>query len=149
MELDLIAQVSMQDSFAVYFDSDISALQRYGGGISRYFTNLTKALLGLEVSDITFVYPGLEQYRNISVPAFLSNADDICLNACVVKSFMDPILANVILKKPVVYHPTYYRNLALKYMSMPVVVTIHDMIHELMPLIRCTISESDSQVCVA
>lgn len=119
----------------VQFDHQIFSMQDYGG-ISRYFATLSKFL---ENS------PDFEHRLSVlfSTNAYLADRHSILPEA----------LGEFLLRKPSsytkynrryfkgvaalnrfdVFHPTYYHPYFLKLVKKPVVITVHDMIHELYP----------------
>ena len=119
----------------VLFDHQTFSLQRYGG-ISRYFFNLYNAQQTFPEfkAEISLLYSRNYYTKDIKAP--LNNfLGEWLLNEqkknykwnkkyskfCISKNNFD------------VFHPTYYEPYFLKKLKKPYVLTIHDMIHELMP----------------
>ncbi len=119
------------------YDHSIFRLQRYGG-ISRYFYELITRLSAKEDVSID-LFEGFHvnkyglsdhknnfnTYRGFNVPEIkyagytFEIINKLWFNHVYSKSDFD------------VYHPTYYRKDLHKFKKKPVVLTVHDMIHEL------------------
>ena len=117
----------------IFYDYRIFYLQKYGG-ISRYFTNLNKELNHLSINSII--------YAPISVNTYLKNQDHNYINhfnlnkiykiTKLLPEFYNDFFTNLYLKKfkPDLIHLTYFqKNLKIK-KQQPIVVTVHDLIHE-------------------
>ena len=131
----------------ILFDNQIFEVQKYGG-ISRYFCELFKELDHLEdtkyevpiknsvneyLHDVSYfknkkIIP--HPFRNIRgktvinffLDLFDKNSNRNLIKHALKKSNFD------------IFHPTYYSTYFLKYLDhKPLVITIHDMIHEIYP----------------
>lgn len=120
----------------ILFDHQKFSLQRFGG-ISRYFANLDKGLNTLPgvSSRIAALYSENEYVKDYSFP----------LNNALGRSFFEGKQKriykwnrrfsrwNIQAGNFDVFHPTYYDPYFIKYIKKQVVVTVHDMVHELCP----------------
>lgn len=119
----------------VLFDHQIFSTQRYGG-ISRYFFNLNEGLNAIPgvSSSIAALYSENEYIQNSPVP--LNNA----LGKKLFTGHNNRIYRwngryssyKIKQAKFDVFHPTYYDPYFIKELKRPFVITVHDMIHELM-----------------
>lgn len=122
----------MSKRFTILYDPQMFDLQNYGG-ITRYFANLVtginkrndvKALLPLVIS---------ENYYVRRFPQLLNNSvGKVLLKSSRKKTKMNLLFAAFQIKKANfdILHATYYNPYFLKNLKKPLVVTIHDMIHE-------------------
>lgn len=122
----------------ILYDYEIFHAQRFGG-ISRYFVELIRALAGRPGLRLTVVagfhrnelLPSLRGLPGVRIlgwkrPAWCPGRRMWgVLNLILFRLLAPRLGANL-------YHATYYRNL-LPGWPVPRVVTVHDMIHELMP----------------
>lgn len=120
----------------ILFDHQKFSLQRFGG-ISRYFANLDKGLNSLPDvgSKIAALYSENEYVKEYDFP----------LNNALGRSFFEGKQKriykwnrrfsrwNIQAGNFDVFHPTYYDPYFIRYIKKPVVVTVHDMVHELCP----------------
>lgn len=114
----------------VLYDSQTFDIQKFGG-ISRYFTEL---MLHSHDWDLSVKYSDniyLRQDRLFNISGL---GGDISYRG---KSFMQKRLNRLYSKYKLkqnnydVFHPTYYNDYFLKDLRKPLVITVHDMIHEL------------------
>lgn len=119
----------------VQFDHQIFSMQNYGG-ISRYFSSLSN-----------FIGNSAEFEHRLRVlfsrNAYLSDQHSILpkvLGDFLLKDYSSYNKYNrryfkaiAALNRFDVFHPTYYHPYFLKLVKKPVVITVHDMIHELYP----------------
>lgn len=116
----------------VLFDHEIFSEQLYGG-ISRYFANIAeemnkgktvKAKIALLYVKNYYVRKFWQPYNNF-IGRKLLKADKK-------RYLINKRYSEKLLKKGAhdIYHATYYDTYALEYNRKPLVVTIHDMIHE-------------------
>ena len=122
--------VDLFTSKIILFDNDIFLKQKYGG-IRTYFTNLI-----LNINKLK---------NNIKVHSSSLNCVDFCPRSFLGKnyfkteniylagSFLRPIYEQYFCNKKLIYHPTYYRNILLRIIKIPKVITVHDMVHEIHP----------------
>lgn len=115
------------------FDRDIFQLQLHGG-IRLYFTELNRSLLADHGARLTLLYPSLPSDVVPLVPEARGNIfmSVIRLGSLLV-SFASSVLPPLPWQPQKIYHSTYYRNPFLRWSANPVVVTVHDMIHECCP----------------
>lgn len=120
----------------ILFDHQTFSIQRYGG-ISRYFVNLNAGLNNLPgvSSEIATLYSENEYLKNYRVPfnnklgkkLFTGHFNRIYRwnrRYCELK---------IRLNNFDIFHPTYYDPYFIADLKKPFVLTVHDMIHELMP----------------
>lgn len=109
-------------------------MQRYGG-ISRYFANLYesvleskdfKATLGVRVSDNYYIENYMNPFQKFLKRKIAKKEPTFQYN----EKFSLKLLQKGIYD---IYHPTYYNTYAINVIRMPMVVTVHDMIHEIFP----------------
>lgn len=120
----------------VAFDHQAFVMQSYGG-ISRYYTRLAIALANMNAKPHIFA----PAHKNV----YLSELPDMLVSGKYFKSFPPKTasLANLYnqyrLKKsisrfkPDILHETYYASRNAQRTNLPVIVTVYDMIHELLP----------------
>ncbi len=120
----------------IAYDNQIFFFERYGG-ISRYFTSLINELIKTENDYKIFCSIYLNKY--------LSDLDKKIINGLKFDKY--PPKTTTILKylsrridnfnilnwKPDIIHETFYSSRELYSKDIPIVITIHDMIHELYP----------------
>lgn len=121
----------MNRFISVSFDNDIFQLQKYGG-IRLYYEQLNSSLslshsLKLRHSN-SFIPSCVFPPPSFSINSFSQN---ILSYLSLAYSFVFPLLPSFSPTCFKIYHATYYRNPFLGLSSNPVVITIHDMIHEL------------------
>ena len=115
------------------FDRDIFQIQRHGG-IRLYFTELNRALLVGFSSRVKLISPSFPSKVFPLVAELQDNAVFNGLVLCsLLTSFVVSMLPALLCRYPKIYHATYYRNPFLRWSLNPVVVTVHDMIHECFP----------------
>lgn len=119
----------------ILFDHQTFSLQRYGG-ISRYFANLYHAAQSLTESSSTISILYSNNYYIADHPGALGNT----LGSILLKNDRKIYKWNTKYSKYLinnnnfdVFHPTYYDPYFIEYIKKPVVITIHDMIHERFP----------------
>lgn len=115
------------------FDRDIFDVQYYGG-IRLYFTQLSRALSADNSFPLRLIQPSLP----LDVfPLSLQLQGNVMLKGfrlyALLASFVSSMLPPPPWQPRKVYHATYYRNPLLCWSLNPVVVTVHDMIHECYP----------------
>lgn len=107
--------------FQVLYDSDIFIRQKYGG-IRLYFTSLINELSKFSISiypnptSLQFTYPRSSLYNSFSHISRISRS--------LYRTF------SLMQETSLIYHPTYYSDPFLPFLSTPYVITIHDLIHE-------------------
>lgn len=125
----------------VLYDSQIFDLQKYGG-ISRYFSEIIPALKSMGVDPLLPLrisnneYTGqfaennpMKIFPGISLPGFnrLKWETSRFVNQKASKKIFSESNFDI-------FHPTYYNPWFIPYLkNKPLVVTVHDMIHELFP----------------
>ena len=128
----------------ILYDYTVFQLQRYGG-ISRYFFELIKRLSTKEDVSINLFQGfhineyGLSEHRQ-NFESYWGhkigcNKPAIKYLAYILFSMPNKILFDQYIGSSDVdiYHPTYYRSDLDKYNKSAIVLTVHDMIHELYP----------------
>ncbi|MEM6451581.1 MAG: glycosyltransferase family 1 protein [Cyanobacteria bacterium P01_D01_bin.105] len=119
----------------IYYDGQIYALQKTGG-ISRYFANLISRLPHTHIPTLTSIYrrspatypkhPNLRLVRYLRFPPKLISQQ--------LEPFFFDVLVNF--EHIDIIHPTFFETLIKKDIrayQKPVVITVHDMIHERFP----------------
>ena len=120
----------------ILFDHQIFSIQKYGG-ISRYFANLNSGLNNYQNcdSDISVLYTENEYIKDIPVP--INNKKGFFLfnehYKRIIRWNRRYSLLKISLNKFDIFHPTYYDPYFIPYLNTPFVLTVHDMIHELLP----------------
>jgi glycosyltransferase involved in cell wall biosynthesis len=120
----------------VLFDHQTFSIQRYGG-ISRYFVNLNNGLNKVPGvhSEIAALYTENEYLKSTPVP--LNNAWGKKLFSGHFNRIYrwNSRYCNFKIRRNNfnVFHPTYYDPYFIAGLKKPFVLTVHDMIHELMP----------------
>lgn len=121
----------------VFFDHQKFNTQKYGG-ISRYFANILNEVenrpdfeykLGVLLSDNYYL-------KNSFQPLFQPSELGIFSKVSEKKAYqLNRLYCEYLLKanKFHVFHPTYYDPYFINKVKRPVVITIHDMIHERLP----------------
>ncbi len=116
----------------VLFDHEIFSEQMYGG-ISRYFANIAKEMnkgktvrvkIGILYVKNYYVRNLWQPYNNFIGRKFLKKDTKRYAKN---KKYSEKLLKSGSYD---IYHATYYDTYALHYISKPLVLTIHDMIHE-------------------
>lgn len=121
----------------ILFDHQYFSSQKYGG-ITRYFANLNQGLNEIPgiKSTIGALYSENEYIKNVPLlfnngigKAFFKghNSRTYRWN----KRYCDLLVRQ---NNFDVFHPTYYDNSLLKHLQKPLVITVHDMIHEQFPV---------------
>lgn len=115
------------------FDQDIFRLQLHGG-IRLYFTQLSRALLVDHGARLRLLHPSLASDVVPLAPERRGNwmMNGVSLGSLLV-SFASSVLPAPPWQSSKIYHATYYRNPLLHWSANPVVVTVHDLIHECCP----------------
>ncbi len=126
----------MNEFMNLLYDHSIFRLQKYGG-ISRYFYELITRLAvredvsinlfeGFHINEygLSTHKQNFNQYRGFKVPEiqYIGYSFEI-----INKTWFDKVYSKSDFD---IYHPTYYRNDLKKFKNKPVVLTVHDMIHE-------------------
>jgi glycosyltransferase involved in cell wall biosynthesis len=118
----------------VFYSHDIFAEQEYGG-VSRYFTEIIKKIsLESDVDVVSGLY--FNKYlSHLNAPCKITGKkiDKINTNKYVVK-FINEVFQASHLKLEIgsIFHQTYYSPFPIN-KNLQVVVTVHDMVHELFP----------------
>ncbi|MDR1453445.1 MAG: glycosyltransferase family 4 protein [Candidatus Margulisbacteria bacterium] len=115
----------------VLYDHQIFMLQRFGG-ISRYFYELMRhsaqlfdyLVSGAFALSHNEYIDALQLPREFPLNMQLTDAQKLILN------YADALIKT---KECDVIHPTYYDPYILRNKNKPLVITVHDMIHELFP----------------
>lgn len=118
----------------VFYDHQIFSMQRYGG-ISRYYANLyesileeshVEASLGFRISNNYYIEKYVSSFQQFLKRKLAKNIPTYDYNR---KHSLK------VLKKGDydIYHPTYYDVYALNDVKKPIILTVHDMIHEIYP----------------
>lgn len=150
----------------VLYDYSIFSLQKYGG-ISRYFYELinrislnkevsVKLFQGLHINEYEFSQnkTKFNLYKGYKIPPFKYFYNATKLNPLWFKITYSQI--NVL----DIFHPTYYREDLGIFRKSPIVVTVHDMIHELykdqfskhdqtIKSKRISVNAADAVICVS
>lgn len=115
------------------FDRDIFQIQLHGG-IRLYFTELNRALLAQHGASLRLLRPSLPFDVVPVSPEYRGNVlmSGVSLSSLLV-SFASSLLPSPPWQSRKIYHATYYRNPLLNWSANPVVVTVHDLIHECCP----------------
>lgn len=115
------------------FDRDIFQLQRHGG-IRLYFTELSRALQAHQGSRLHLLNPSLASHVAPRPPGSRGGRLLSVLRlGSLLASFVASLLPSLPWQSCKIYHATYYRNPLLRWSANPVVVTVHDLIHECCP----------------
>jgi glycosyltransferase involved in cell wall biosynthesis len=131
----------------ILFDHEIFSEQRFGG-ISRYFANL-KSEISKDKNfkiDIAVLYSKNYYIRNFN--QLLNNSVGRWFLRKDTKRYRwNKKYSKYLLKKADydIFHATYYDTYSLKYINKPLVITIHDMIHENNPEMFVNSTEIISQ----
>lgn len=146
----------------ILFDGQVFGLQRYGG-ISRYVVELTTALAELADVRVGIVAPLhinsllASSSETISFPSWFVPKWRQSIRRTLDVLMTEPQLA---LRRCDVLHATYYLRHRRPYGASRLVVTVHDMIHELFPdsfrpddptreLKRTAVLAADHVICVS
>ena len=120
----------------VLFDHQTFSLQRYGG-ISRYFANVYHTIQ--KQNDIQAKISALYT-NNYYLKDFNGLLSNNAVGKLIFKERVRGYLWNRAYSKRVIdkndfdiFHPTYYHTYFLERLKKPFVLTVHDMIHEIMP----------------
>lgn len=119
----------------VLFDHQIFSEQQYGG-ISRYFTNLYSEINKRKQFKVIVAILIVKNYYAKNIPQIFGHLFGRWLFKKDDKRYhWNRKYSKYLLKmgRYDIYHATYYDNYALKYLRSPMVITIHDMIHESNP----------------
>jgi len=115
------------------FDRDIFQLQVHGG-IRLYFTELIRALRSEHGAHLRLHHPSLP---SDVVPLSPEGRGNMLMGGAMLGSLLGSFVSSVLPSLPwqsrKLYHATYYRNPFLNWSANPVVVTVHDLIHECCP----------------
>lgn len=118
----------------IYYDYQMLIEQKYGG-ISRYFYELINHLNNRE--DVTTEIKCLFNINEYFAEMFGNPACKIPHISRVSKPLNKICSLHMIGKNCDIIHPTYFDPYILKRKDAPIVITVHDMIHELFPDIMC------------
>lgn len=116
----------------ILFDHQIFSEQQYGG-ISRYFANLYKGINDTKEAKVTI---GVRYVKNHYIKLCSQSYNNLVgrwfLRHTVKRYKWNRKYSISLLKNSNydVFHATYYDNYSLKLNTKPLVITIHDMIHE-------------------
>jgi glycosyltransferase involved in cell wall biosynthesis len=147
----------------VVFDYQTFCLQKVGG-VSRYIVNLSRALLDVKVHSSIYapIHQNLfldnectvEQTKGLYIKSFPRFTSKIFMeaNEYFLKNYCKRLKANII-------HRTYY-NYNSRNSSIPIVLTVHDLIHEKFPqyfpssdvtssMKKLAIARADHIVCIS
>jgi glycosyltransferase involved in cell wall biosynthesis len=118
----------------VLFDHQIFSMQKYGG-ISRYFAGLHQGVNALpgNQSRISVLYSENEYIKNEAIP-FNNNLGAKLFSTHYNRKYRwNRRYSAYYLRRNNfdVFHPTFYDDYFLPYLKKPLVLTVHDMIHEL------------------
>jgi glycosyltransferase involved in cell wall biosynthesis len=120
----------------ISFDSQIFAMQKYGG-ISRYICSLASHLADIEGVEANIVAPFYINAYLDKLPKQLVFGIKIpkIPKTGMIVHFCSLFLARFIIAKqvPQILHETYFSSKPVAPKGMSIVVTVHDMIHELFP----------------
>lgn len=146
----------------IIFDHSIFTQQVYGG-VSRYFYELSKELSTMQEVTAEIVAPlYVNEYINKSdnnVFGFkASGFPKAARMSMLVNDMFGPVVSS--LKKPNIYHETYYAGGSKKFSGCKNVLTVYDMIHELYPesyrysdntseLKRRAVERADHVICIS
>jgi len=123
----------MTSSPCLAFDHDIFQLQLHGG-IRLYFTELSRALRAEDCARLRLLHPSLP---SVVVPLPPGRRGNVLMGGIRLGSLLVSFVSSVLPSPPwqsrKIYHATYYRNPFLHWSANPVVVTVHDLIHECCP----------------
>jgi len=147
----------------IAFDCQTFVLQAYGG-ISRYFTQLTRGLLGLE-QQVAIFAPLHRNRHLLTLPSEVTcgryRTDYPRKTTRLFLAYNKLASRSRIARwKPDVMHETYYARTGSAPRTCPTVVTVHDMTHELFPtefpatdrtaaVKRIAIDRADHVICVS
>ena len=125
--------MAMTSMPCIAFDRDIFQLQSHGG-IRLYYTELIRALLATPGARFRLLHPSLPSDVGPLAPELRGSwlIRGVMLGS-LLTSFVSSVLPSPTWQSRKIYHPTYYRNPFLGYSANPVVVTVHDLIHECCP----------------
>ncbi len=147
----------------IAYDSQIFFFEKYGG-ISRYYTSLIKELIKTENSYKIFSYVYINEYltdfekKIIDGHKFIKYPNKTTSLLKASSSIVNKIqISNW---KPDILHETFYSYNRTSPKNIPIVVTIHDMIHELYPEMfdkndktsinkRRSVERADKVICVS
>ena len=155
--------VLIGDHLKIAFDYQIFAIQSYGG-ISRYFTRITQALLDMKQEARIFAPRYCNNYLKLFSKGIVSGKYVHRFPPKTVRLALayNRFLFNSAVSSwsPDIVHETFYARYGSAPKGCPTVVTVHDMINELfhndMPktdriskLKRLSIERSDAVICVS
>lgn len=147
----------------IAFDYQVFLFQEYGG-ISRYYSRLASALNSLDGAEARIFAPLHINAYLAELPTGMVNGRDVRHWRKSKKLFraIDATSSRLLMRvyKPNVVHETYYSSTSVAAKGVPVVVTVHDMIHERFPemfprkdqtseLKRAAIEKADHVICVS
>jgi glycosyltransferase involved in cell wall biosynthesis len=147
----------------IAFDFQVFLFQEYGG-ISRYYGRLASALNSLDGVEARIFAPLHLNAYLAELPAGMVKGRDVRHWRKSKKLFraINAMSSRLLMRayKPNVVHETYYSSTSLAFKGVPVVVTVHDMIHERFPemfpakdqtskLKRAAVEKADQVICVS
>jgi glycosyltransferase involved in cell wall biosynthesis len=147
----------------VVFDHQVFAFQKYGG-VSRYIVRLIEGLALQQSVDVHVCAPITVNAYLASLPRsmvtglHLNDSDLVQKIARNIGQRAAPLL--IARRKPTIVHETYYSKSPSAPRGVPVVLTVHDMIHEKFPesfaahdptatIKRAAVKRADQIICVS
>ncbi len=162
LNLCVVAGRAITDVINIIYDYQVFGWQQYGG-ISRYFHELAKRIEASEGFSASVLAPlhvnrylrlGGVKVSGLLVPTIPKTNRLIAMtNRCLSKAKLQRMPPDVI-------HETYYRSTPITPPYCPVVITVHDMIHEKFPgdfgrrdptsqAKRAAVARADQVICVS
>jgi len=147
----------------IAFDYQVFLFQEYGG-ISRYYSRLANSLNGLEGVEARIFVPLHINAYLAGLPTRIVKGKDVRHWHKSKKLFraINKVSSRVLMRmyRPDLVHETYYSSTSVAPKGVPVVVTVHDMIHEQFPemfprkdqtseLKRAAVKKADHVICVS
>ncbi|MGE4442602.1 MAG: glycosyltransferase family 4 protein [Desulfomicrobium sp.] len=130
----------------IVYDHQIFDSQRYGG-ISRYFFELARHIAGLDGTDVKVVSPLFinEYLLSARVPVTGVHVPQIRRTGRIYRESNQWLAPRIMRRfRPDLIHETYYSHDTVAPSQTKVVITIHDMIHELFP--ECFSARDDTRI---
>lgn len=120
----------------IIFDHQIFSLQKYGG-ISRYFMELAKQIIkkNIQLNILSPVYINNYITRNLNKENIRGFKLPHLKKASFIYGFINQALSSFLINNynPNLVHETYYSHYSIAPSSSKIIITVHDMIHELYP----------------
>jgi glycosyltransferase involved in cell wall biosynthesis len=147
----------------IAFDYQVFLFQEYGG-ISRYYSRLASSLNSVEGVEARIFAPLHRNAYLAELPAGMVKGRDVRHWRKSKKLFrvINATSSRLLMRmyRPDVVHETYYSSISVAPKGVPVVVTVHDMIHERFPamfprkdqtskLKRAAVEKADHVICVS